>query len=138
MKMITRKVLAVIVIGFVAQACATSGPAKPSGPVELDGTSWKLVAMGGSLDGRVIAFKKRGSNGYLGKLTVPGRRLSNTVGVEVGTDIFVLITKGENQYEGSYKSWDTNGNMTEREVTLFVSGDNLTWNLENAVWERVQ
>src|SRR5437763_11029879 len=58
----TGAVLALVVSAFLAQGCATSGGAAPapSGPVELDGTRWKLVALGGSLDGRVIQFKKRG------------------------------------------------------------------------------
>src|SRR5262245_40456806 len=137
MQTVTRKVLSLILLGFVAQACA-SAPAKPTGPIELDGTVWKLVALGGSLDGRVIEFKKRGANGYLATLKEPGRKLQNAVGVNVGTEIFILVTKGENQYEGTYKAYDASGGLVEKEVTLFVNADGLSWNLENAVWERVQ
>ena len=52
-----------MVLGILAQACATGGatPAAPTGPIELDGTRWKLIALGGSLDGRVVQFKKRGA-----------------------------------------------------------------------------
>src|SRR5256885_9567069 len=79
---------AFLAVAAFAPACATSGgdasgaaakPAAASGPVELDGTKWKLVMLGGNLDGPGIEFQKRGSDGYVGKLIQPGRKLADAI-----------------------------------------------------------
>jgi hypothetical protein len=131
-------VVALLVFGMLAQACATSGssPPAPSGPVELDGTRWKLVAIGGQLDGRIVEFKKRGANGYSGKLVSLGRRLQDVVGLQEGYEMFQLKKKSETEYEGVYKSIDPKGGQADKEVVVFVNGNQLTWNQESAVWER--
>jgi hypothetical protein len=134
--------LTFLLCGLLAQACATTGSsdssaaAAPSGPVELDGTRWKLVALGGQLDGRVVQFKKRGSSAYEGKLVTLGRRLQDVVGLQEGYVLFQLKKKGENEYEGIYKSIDPKGGQADKEVNIFVNGNNLTWNQESAVWEK--
>jgi uncharacterized protein (DUF2147 family) len=135
--------LGFLLCGLLAQACATSGTtdsgsaaAAPSGPVELDGTRWKLVALAGQLDGRVVEFKKRGSNAYEGKIVSLGRRLQDAVGVQEGYVLFQLKKKGENEYEGVYKSIDPKGGQADKEVNVFVNGNSLTWNQESAVWEK--
>jgi hypothetical protein len=121
----------------MAAACATTGgPPAPSGPVELDGTRWKLVVLAGNLDGRVIEFHKRGSDGYVGELVEPGRRLANVVGLGANFPIFKLKRKKENEYEGVYKSVDPGGGQVDKEVVVFVKGNNLTWDQEPALWER--
>jgi hypothetical protein len=130
-------ILAAGALSIAAQACATSGPATPSGPVELDGTRWKLVAIGGSLDGRVVQFHKRGSNGYIGELVDLGRRLRSVVGLQTGYELFQLKkTPKENEYEGVYKSIDPKGGVADKQVLVFVNGNTLTWNQESATWER--
>jgi hypothetical protein len=129
-------VLAFLVSGVLAQACATSGPPVPSGPVELDKTRWKLVALAGQLDGRVVEFQKRGSDAYVGKLVVLGRRLQDVVGLKEGFEMFQLKKKGENEYEGVYKSVEPNGNQIDKEVNISVNGNSFTWNQETANWER--
>jgi hypothetical protein len=131
-------ILAAALLGMLGQACATSGgaPPPPSGPIELDGTRWKLIALGGNLDGRVVEFHKRGSDGYVGQLIDVGRRLRDVVGLKPGYEIFQLKKKKENEYEGVYKSVDPSGTQADKEVVVFVSGNQLTWNQESAVWER--
>jgi hypothetical protein len=130
-----------LALGVISQACATSGssssaPAAPSGPVELDNSRWKLVALGGQLDGRIVEFHKRGSDGYEGLLVDFGRRLRDVVGLKQGFPMFQLKKKSETEYEGVYKSVDPSGAQADKEVVVFVNGNNLTWNQESAVWER--
>jgi hypothetical protein len=126
-------------LGVISQGCATSGgsaaPA-PSGPVELDNSRWKLVALGGQLDGRIVEFHKRGSDGYEGLLVDFGRRLRDVVGLKQGFPMFQLKKKSETEYEGVYKSVDPSGAQADKEVVVFVNGNTLTWNQESAVWER--
>jgi hypothetical protein len=131
--------LAAAVLGLMAQACATSGGSSPppaSGPIELDGTRWKLIALGGNLDGRIVEFHKRGSDGYVGQMVDPGRRLRDVVGLKPGYEMFQLKKKKDNEYEGVYKSVDPSGTQADKEVVVFVSGNQLTWNQESAVWEK--
>jgi uncharacterized protein (DUF2147 family) len=128
--------LAFLVFGVLAQACATSGPPTPTGPAELDGTKWKLVALAGSLDGRIVQFEKRGSNGYEGKLVNLGRRLQDVVGLQEGFVMFQLKRKGDNEFEGVYKAIDPKGGQQDKEVVVFVNGNTMTWNQENATWEK--
>jgi hypothetical protein len=129
--------LALTAVTLGVMACATSGgPPPPSGPVALDGTRWKLVALGGNLDGRVIEFHKRGSDAYIGQLVDPGRRLRDVVGLKPGFEMLQLKKKKENEYEGVYKAVDASGGQADKEVVVFVNGNNLTWNQESAVWER--
>jgi hypothetical protein len=130
--------LAFLFFGVLAPACATSGPAPAAqtGPVELDKTEWKLVALGGALDGRVVEFQKRGSNGYSGKLKVIGRRLQEVVGLQEGFEMFQLKRKSDNEFEGIYKSIDPKGGQQDKEVVIFVNGNSMTWNQESAVWEK--
>jgi uncharacterized protein (DUF2147 family) len=131
--------LAILLCGVLAQACATSSSASapaPSGPAELDGTHWKLVALGGQLDGRVVEFKKRGSNSYEGKIVSLGRRLQDVVGLQEGYVLFQLKRKGDNEFEGVYKSIEPKGGQTDKEVVVFVNGSTMTWNQESAVWEK--
>src|SRR5262245_33086805 len=130
---ITRKALMLGLFGaLLAPACATT-PKGPPTPVELDGTKWKLVMIGGQLDGRVIQFKKRGKDSYQGTLIEAGRVLQNVVGLQMGTEIFNVQQKGVNQYQGMYKAISGSGAIVERELDLFVDGNALTWNQENAV-----
>jgi hypothetical protein len=135
-----RNVLSMFVVSLAlfVGACATGGSASSSAPVELDGSKWKMVAIGGQLDGRVIQFKKKGSDGYIGTLTEMGRRLEGVVGAQVGMQIFSLRQMKPNEYEGVYSSIEPNGNKREVEVSLSVAGDNISWNQETAVWERLQ
>jgi hypothetical protein len=134
-----RSAVALAALGLAIASCATGGSAAapaPTGPVELDGTRWKLVALGGSLDGRIIEFKKRGSDGYEGKIVDLGRKLRDIVGMEPGFVMFQLKKKGENEYEGVYNAVDNKGSQAGKEVVVFVNGNNLNWNQESAVWER--
>jgi uncharacterized protein (DUF2147 family) len=130
--------LAFLVFGVLAQACATSGSSTPAptGPAELDGSKWKLVALAGALDGRVVQFQKRGSNAYEGKLISLGRRLQDVVGLQEGFVMFQLKRKGDNEFEGVYKAIDPKGGQQDKEVVVFVNGNSMTWNQESAVWEK--
>lgn len=130
--------LALLVFGVLAQACASSNsnPPPPSGPAELDGTKWKLVALAGALDGRVVQFQKRGSNGYEGKLVNLGRRLADVVGLQEGFVMFQLKRKSDNEFEGIYKAIEPKGGQQDKEVVVFVNGNTMTWNQESAVWEK--
>jgi hypothetical protein len=139
------RVLAGVVLmvsGVLAQACATSGgssggaPAASDGPVELDKSRWKLVALAGALDGRVVEFQKRGDDGYSGKLVDLGRRLRDVVGLDVGYEVFQLKRKKPNEYEGIYQAIDPKGGIMAKEVIVFINGNSMTWNQESAVWER--
>jgi hypothetical protein len=131
--------LAFLVCGVLAQACATSGSTSapaPSGPVELDKTRWKLIALAGQLDGRVIEFQKRGAEGYSGKLVSLGRRLQDVVGLQEGFEMFQLKRKSDTDFEGTYKSIDPKGGQIDKEVYISVKGNTFTWNQENANWEK--
>jgi hypothetical protein len=116
--------------------CATSGAPKSTGPVELNQSKWKLVVSGGRMDGRVIEFKKRGP-GYMAFLVEKGHRLREVTGLDMGeTWVFSIKPKKENEYEGIYRDISPDGSMSEKEVVVFIDGDNLNWNLETATWER--
>ncbi len=124
-------------VGLTAQGCATSGPPAPTGPIELNGTKWKLLVAGGRFDGRVVEFKKKGKDGYIGSLADKGQRLRDAVGIDIGREIFTIRLKKENEYEGVYKAVGADGSISDVEVVVFVSGNTMTWNLESANWERV-
>jgi uncharacterized protein (DUF2147 family) len=131
--------LAFLVFGVLAQACATSSssaPPAPSGPAELDGTKWKLVALAGALDGRIVQFQKRGASSYEGKLITLGRRLQDVVGLQEGFVMFQLKRKSDNEFEGVYKAIEPKGGQQDKEVVVFVNGNSMTWNQESAVWEK--
>jgi hypothetical protein len=133
--------LALFVFSVLAQACATTGggsspPPAQSGPAELDGTQWKLVAIAGQLDGRVVEFKKRGATGYEGKLVSLGRRLQDVVGLQEGYVIFKLKRKSDTEFEGVYTAIEPKGGQADKEVVVFVNGNSMTWNQESAVWEK--
>ena len=119
--------------------CASSGGAtKPSGPVAVDGARYKLIAGAMGLDGRVVEFKKRG-DGMMGCLVEPGIKLRNATGVELGSRVFSLKGKAggnPNEYEGAYKGINPDGSSTDHEVFVAFDGENMTWNLESATWER--
>ena len=131
--------LAFLLFGVLAQACATSSSstaAQPAGPVELDQTKWKLLMLGGSLDGRVVQFHKRGADGYEGKLVEKGRKLQDVVGLQEGETIFKLKRRSDTEFEGTYKAIDAKGGVAEKEVTIDVKNNNLLWNQESATWEK--
>jgi hypothetical protein len=116
--------------------CATGSGAKSSAPVELNGSKWKMIVSGGRMDGRIIEFKKRGP-GYMAFLVEKGHRLRDVTGLDMGeTWVFSIKPKGVNEYEGVYRDISPDGSMSEKEVVVFIDGDNLNWNLETATWER--
>jgi hypothetical protein len=139
MKPAMRSFLAAVfaLVPLLIEGCATSR-AVPTGPIELDNTRWKLVTLAGSLDGRVVEFKKKGQNRYVASLVDPGLRLRDVVGLQMGVAIFTVDRKEENKYEGYYKALSPDGGIQDREVVLFVTGDNMSWDQESAVWERQQ
>lgn len=140
MKTILRAALSLFLVGAapaLVAGCAT-GKTAPSAPVELNGTKWKLVMLGGKLDGRVVEFKKKGKDGYVGTLIDLGKRLENLPGITVGYEVFSMRKKSENQYHGMYKSITADGNIDEKDLTLFVDGDSFSWNQESAIWERIR
>jgi hypothetical protein len=118
--------------------CATSGssaPANPNEPVKLAGARYKLLAAGGGLDGRVVEFIERGE-GIRGCLAAPGSKLRGVSGLDLGTWVYSLQKKGMNEYEGVYRAIGADGSITDKPVNVSFSGDNLSWNLESATWER--
>jgi hypothetical protein len=128
--------ISVAVTGACLAGCAsTSGASVPSGPIALQGARYKLLAAGGALDGRVVEFLQRGDT-VIGCLAAPGNRLRSVAGIDMGTRVFSLSKKGENQYEGVYKAISPDGNIADKEVTVFFEGDGMSWNLESATWER--
>lgn len=118
----------------LAGGCAT-GPAKPTGPVSLDDVRYKLIISGGSMDGRVVEFKKRG-DALFGCLASPGLRLAKATGVEPGTRLFALKEKAPNEYAGQYRAISGDGSVIDQEVIVFFNDDGMSWNLESATWER--
>lgn len=143
MKSVIQTALIMIMLGsatIVVQACATgtSAVVKPTGPVDLDKTQWRLVALGGSLDGRIVEFKRRGDDGYSGTLVDLGRRLRDVVGIKPGMQIFTLKRRAENEYEGIYKAIQTNGNYADKEIVVFIKDNTMTWDQESAIWERIK
>lgn len=119
--------------------CATSGGAgsAASGPLELDGTRWKLTVLEGKLDGRVIEFKKSGPNTYAGRLVERARWMENVPGIPDQMEMFsVRKTDQTNTYAGLYKTYTPGGGYTEQEVNFSVTPEALNWNLASAVWER--
>jgi hypothetical protein len=65
-----------------------------------------------------------------------GRKLRDAMGIQPGFEMFQLKRKKENEYEGVYKAVDGSGAVQNKEVVVFVAGNNLNWNQESAVWER--
>ena len=120
----------------LAGCASTSGASSvPSGPVALQGARYKLLAAGGTLDGRVVEFLQKGDT-VIGCLAAAGNRLRGVAGIDMGTRIFSLQKKGDNQYEGVYKAISPDGSIADKEVTLFFDGEGMNWNLESATWER--
>jgi hypothetical protein len=119
--------------------CASGGSAgagkSSGGPLVLDGARYKLLAAGGSLDGRVVEFMLRGK-GLMGCLAAPGNKLRGAAGIEMGTWVFSLQEKAPNEYEGVYRAIGADGSITDKPVAVGFTGDNLGWNLESATWER--
>jgi hypothetical protein len=150
MRTLIRTLLAtLVVLGPLALGgCASSGsagagaaPVDPSAPVELEGARYKLVASGGSLDGRVVEFIKGGDT-IRGCLVTFGMRLRKVTGLDLGIPIFQAKQSktNPNEYEGMYKNIGPDGSMADKEVQISflggAPGGSLTWNLESATWER--
>ncbi len=129
--------ISMAVAGASLAGCAsTSGAASvPAGPIALEGARYKMLAAGGALDGRVVEFLQRGDT-VIGCLASPGNRLRSVAGIDMGTRVFSLQKKGENQFEGVYKAISPDGSIADKEVTVFFDGEGMNWNLESATWER--
>jgi hypothetical protein len=125
----------------IASGCASSGapkpPADPNAPVDLDGARYKLVESRGSLDQRMVEFAVAGDT-IRGCLVTFGMKLRNVTGLDTGVPVITAKKTGKspNEYAGSYKSIEPDGQMADKEVTLNFSGDTMTWNLESATWNR--
>ncbi|HEY0706561.1 MAG TPA: hypothetical protein VGG33_07185 [Polyangia bacterium] len=125
-------------VAAISAGCASSGGASggaPAGPVAIDGARYKLLAAGGSLDGRVVEFVKRGST-MRGCIVSLGNKLRGVAGVDMGTPVFNLQEKASNEYEGSYKAIMADGSMVDKQVAVNFQGESMSWNLESATWER--
>jgi hypothetical protein len=121
-----------------ATGCATSGSASsanPNEPVPLAGARYKLIAAGGGLDGRVVEFVQRGE-GVRGCLAAPGVKLRGVSGIDIGTWVYSLQKTKLNEYDGVYRAIGADGSITDKPVAVSFAGDNLSWNLESATWER--
>ena len=123
--------------------CATtSSSSASSGPVELNGTKWKM-SMGGNgrIDGRIVEFKGEATNGYVGTLIKKPRAWEDS-GVTGVPDDFVMFrlkpTGTVNEYSGVYRTIGGDSGLAEQEVVVTIDGNQLRWNLETALWERVE
>jgi hypothetical protein len=139
-KLIPCSVSALVTAAALALAgltgCASTSGASSSGePVDISDARYKLVISGGRMDGRVVEFKKRGA-GFMGCLVAGGSRLQNVTGLEMGTWVFSVRPKANNEYEGMYRNIMSDGSISEKEVVLFFDGKYMNWNLETATWER--
>jgi hypothetical protein len=121
--------------GLSGCASTSGASSAPAGPVALQGARYKLLAAGGTLDGRVVEFLQRGDTA-IGCLAAPGNRLRSVTGLDIGLRVFSLQKKSDNQYEGVYKAISPDGSVADKEVTVFFEGDGMSWNLESATWER--
>jgi hypothetical protein len=120
--------------------CATSGPATPvdpKAPVELDGARYKLVESGGALDQRTVEFAKANDT-IRGCLVSFGMRLRSVTGLDSGIPVITAKQNPANinEYVGTYKSIQPDGQILDKDVTLNFAGDELHWNLESATWSR--
>ena len=119
--------------------CASSGGGaasiKPGEPVPLKGARYKLLAAGGQLDGRVVEFLQGGDTA-VGCLAEPGAKLRSATGVEMGLRVFSLQKKGPNEWEGVYTAVGADGSLNQKPVAVNFEGENMSWNLESATWER--
>ena len=124
--------------GTFLGACAST-PAVPLKKEEIDGTKYKLVAISGRLDQRVVQFRKRGG-GYIGILVQKGKFLQELVGVADNMEMFRVgpVEGADNVYEGVFITYQGDGTRTETEVKVNFYKDTLSWNLESATWERVR
>jgi hypothetical protein len=129
---------AITLCATVMGACA-SAPVVPLKREELDGSKYKLIAIAGRLDQRVVQFRKRGT-GFIGVLVTKGKFLQEIVGIPADMEMFKLspVEGSDNGYEGVFITYQGDGARTESEVKVSFYKDNLTWNLESASWERVQ
>jgi hypothetical protein len=126
---------AAMLLGGCASSGSASSGGNTGGPVVLDGARYKLLAAGGSLDGRVVEFMVRGK-GLMGCLAAPGNKLRGAAGIEMGTWVFSMQEKSPNEFEGVYRAIGGDGSITDKPVAVGFTGDNLGWNLESATWER--
>ncbi|HEY0711267.1 MAG TPA: hypothetical protein VGF45_01240 [Polyangia bacterium] len=126
-------------VAGISAGCASSGGsasgAAPGAPVAIDGARYKLLAAGGSLDGRVVEFVQRGTT-LRGCIVALGTNLRGVAGVDMGTPVFSLQEKAPNEYEGSYKAIMADGSMVDKQVAVNFQSDSMNWNLESATWER--
>lgn len=140
MNSIVRSALFGLTFSFTMAACATSGPPTPAAAASADlaGTRWKLLTLGGKMDGRTIEFRKAGTS-YVATLVEPGLRLRNAPGVRAGMNVFILerSTSNPNDYSGTFETMDAQGVILTKQVSVSVSGTSLSWTLENATWERI-
>src|SRR5689334_11515455 len=81
--------VAVALLGGLLACASSSAPAAPSGPIELNGTRWKLITNRGKLDGRVVEFKKEQGQ-YVGHLKEKGLQLRDLPGVPEGMNLFEM------------------------------------------------
>jgi hypothetical protein len=128
----------VLAAAALLSGCASSGSASSGnsgGPLVLEGARYKLLAAGGSLDGRVVEFMVRGKS-LMGCLAAPGSKLRGAAGIEIGTWVFSMQEKAPNEYEGVYRAIGGDGSINDKPVNVGFTGDNLGWNLESATWER--
>jgi hypothetical protein len=126
-------------VALGSASCASSGGSasttKPGEPVELKGARYKLLAAGGQLDGRVVEFMQGGDTA-VGCLAAPGAKLRSATGVDLGLRVFSIQKKGPNEWEGTYRAVGADGSVSDKPVALNFDGDNMSWNLESATWER--
>lgn len=124
--------------GTFLGACAST-PVVPLKKEEIDGTKYKLVAISGRLDQRVVQFRKRGG-GFVGILVQKGKFLQEQVGVPNDMEMFRVgpVEGADNVYEGVFTTFQADGTRPETEVKLNFFKDTMSWNLESATWERVK
>ena len=130
-------VLSCLALSGALAGCASSGSSgvKPGEPVPLEGARYKLLAAAGALDGRVVEFLQRGDT-VIGCLAEPGNKLRGATGVEAGLRVFSMAKKAPNEFEGSYRAVGSDGSIVDKQVSVSFDGDNMSWNLESATWER--
>ena len=104
--------------------------------VDLDNTRWWLRFHEGQKDERLLEFK-RGADGYVGRLTSPGKVLA-LFKYQPGEVYCQIARKGGTRYEGTLRKRLPDGTVKDVAVSFDTYGLLMRWSESgNDRWERL-
>jgi hypothetical protein len=132
---VSRASLLALASTLLVGACASTGGARGSEPVELSGSTWQLPATASGLDGRTVRFHKVDGDRYVAVLKDVGRQLESTAGAYEGAVMMdVVLDPASNTLSGLERL--PGQAPTDILCSVFASGREMKCNNANTVWER--